>query len=96
VVGGGQDHEAPARRALRRPDEVLGREDPQRLAHGRAAHAELHAERSLVGEAVPRADLPADDELAQLVGDLLVRLAHALDPTERVARLRHGMRNGSP
>src|SRR6185503_18298951 len=96
VVRRREDHEAPARRALRRADQVLRREDPQRLADRRAADAELHAQRRLVRQPVAGRDLAADDELAQLVGDLLVGLADTLHATEPIAWCGHGSLSGSP
>ena len=89
VIGGGEDHEAAAGRALRRADQVLRGQDPQRLADRGAADAELHAERRLVRQSLTRGDRTAEDEVAQLVGDLLVGLADARDLDCALGRLRH-------
>jgi hypothetical protein len=69
----------PAPGALRGADEVLGREDAQRLPHRAAAHAEVPGEDRLVGQALSTRQLAAHDQLAQLVVDLLVGLPHPLD-----------------
>ena len=52
--------------------------------------------RHVVRQPVAGRDLAADDELAQLVGDLLVGLAHALHATEPVAWCGHGSLSDSP
>ena len=48
--------------ALGGPDEVLGRQDAQRLAHRAAADAELAGEHASLGSRGPAAELAADDQ----------------------------------
>ena len=73
------DDEVAARHSLAGVDQVAGREDAERLAHGRARHAEIGRELGFAGQAVTRLELAAVDHLQELVGDLLVRFADPLD-----------------
>jgi hypothetical protein len=83
VVDGRQRDEAPTARPLRRADEALRGEQTERLAHGRPADTELAGQRRFGREPAPRSQPAADDQVAQLVGGLLVALAH---PPERHGR----------
>ena len=76
VIDRGQRDEAATGRPLRRTDEPLCREHAQRLADRCPADAELPGERRLDRQPLARGELPRDDQLAELVGDLLVRLSH--------------------
>ncbi len=73
-----QRDEAASARALRRADQVLRGQHPQRLAHGAAADPELPCQHRLVRQPLPARQLAADDQVAQLIVNLLVRLADAL------------------
>ena len=73
----GQRHVAAARLALRRAHEPLGGEQAERLANGRAADAEVARELRLRREPPALLELAGDDQLAELVGDLLVALPDA-------------------
>jgi hypothetical protein len=78
VIGGGPADEGAASGALRCIQEILSGDHPKRLAHRRTTDAELGGPRRLVGQALAGRQLAGDDELAQLIGDLLVRLADTL------------------
>ena len=56
-----------------------GRQHAQRLPDRGAAHAELPGERGLDRQPLAGGQLPGDDQLPKLVGDLLVRPAYAAD-----------------
>src|SRR5207245_2661862 len=79
MVDGRERYVGAAAGPLRRPDEALRGQQPQRLTHGRAADAELAREHGLVRKPLAARELAADDQVPQLVGDLLVRLADAAD-----------------
>ena len=76
VVDGGERDVAPAAGALRGADQALGGEHAQRLPNRGSADAELAREHGLVRQALSLGELAGHDQLAQLIGDLLVRLAH--------------------
>jgi hypothetical protein len=79
VVDGRQRHVAPAGLALRGPHEPLGGEKAKRLADGRPADPERARELGLGRQPAALRELTGDDQLAQLVGDLLVALADAAE-----------------
>ena len=79
MVDGGKRDVAPAARTLRRPEQVLGREHAEGLPDSRPAHPELPREERLVGKPLPGRQLAGHDQLAKLVGNLLVRLANPPD-----------------
>jgi len=83
VAERGQRRVASTRLALRGPDETLGVEEAKRFPHGRATDPELTGELGLGREPTALRQRARDDQLAQLVGDLLVALSH---PAERDAR----------
>ena len=79
VVDARHRHVRAAARALRRPDEALRRQQAERLADRRAADAELTGQHGLVRQPLAAHELARDDQVAELVGHLLVRLADAPD-----------------
>jgi hypothetical protein len=88
VVDARERDVAAAAGALGRPDQVLGREQTQRLADGRAADAEVGGEDGLVRQPRPARQLAFDDLLAQPAGDELIRLAYAATSAAMASRYR--------
>ncbi len=84
-----QRHVAPAARTLGGSDQVLRGEQAERLAYRRAAHTELAGQRVLSRQSLAPRELAADDQPAELVRDLLVGLANAMN-RHRARRPLHG------
>ena len=79
MVDRGQRDEAASARTLRRADQVLRGQHPQRLAHGAATDPELPCQHGLVRQPLPAGQLAADDQIPQLVVNLLVGLLDAMN-----------------
>ena len=80
-VGVGLRDERAAHDAARRIDEALRRQDPKRLSDGVPAHSEARSQTLLGGQLLTGVQRAADDQIADLVGDLAVRrldLLHAV------------------
>src|SRR5262249_58328690 len=80
--------------ALRRTDQVVRRQRPERLAERRTADPELAGEHLLVREPRSRLQVAGDDERAQLLGDLLVLFQAR--PNSRLPAVEAGGRRRAP
>jgi hypothetical protein len=70
-------HDHAAVHAAHDADQPLGFEDAQRLAQRRPRHAEALDQVGFTSERLALGELPADNERAQFVGDLLRFLAQS-------------------